>query len=261
MPSAERIAQQCKASVADSVELLPEGIDRYRVFTPFRLEDGDHLGIVLRRSGGAWVFADEGTTWMRLTYDFKDRDLRQGQRNTVIQTALASFGLVDREGELTLQVPSERFGDALFSFVQGLLRIHSVTLLSRERVVSTFLDDFRTLISARVPMDRLTFDWTDPAHDAKGHYPVDCRINGLARPLYVFAIPNDDKARDVTVFLHQYENWGLRYRAVGIFEDQQEVNRRVLARFSDVCDKTFSSLTENKERIGKYLDDALAGQA
>lgn len=261
MPSVDSIAQQCKASVADSVALHPEGLDRYRVFTPFRLDDGDHLGIVLRRTGEAWVFADEGTTLMRLTYDFKHRDLRQGQRNTVIQTALSSFGMSDHNGELSLQVPDGRFGDALFSFVQGLLRIGSVTLLSRERVASTFLDDFRSLIAGRVPQERLVFDWTDPAHDTKGHYPVDCRINGLARPLYLFAISGDDKARDVTIFLHQYENWGLRYRAVGIFEDQQEVNRRILARFSDVCDKTFSSLTENRERIGKYLDEALTGQA
>jgi len=261
MPEVDAIIQQCKASVADSVELLPEGIGRYRVFTPFRLEDGDHLGIVLRRDADGWAFTDEGTTLMRLTYDFKERDLRQGQRSTVIQTALLSFGLVDRSGELVLPVPAARFGDALFSFVQGLLRVASVSLLSRERVVSTFMEDFRTLITSRVSAERLTFDWTDPSHDAKGHYPVDCRINGLARPLYLFAIPGDDKARDVTVFLHQYENWGLRYRAVGIFENQQEVNRRVLARFSDVCDKTFSSLPENRERIGKYLDDALTSPA
>lgn len=261
MPTVDAIAQQCKASVADSVELLAEGLDRYRVFTPFRMEDGDHLGIVLRRAGAGWQFSDEGTTFMRLTYDFKERDLRQGQRNTVIQTALTSFGLDDCDGELVLGVPGERFGDALFSFVQGLLRIGSVSLLSRERVISTFMDDFRQLVTGSVASERLTFDWIEPTHDAKGHYPVDCRINGLARPLFLFAIPSDDKARDVTVFLHQYENWGLRYRSVGIFEDQQEVNRRVLARFSDVCDKVFSSLTENRERIGKYLDEALAGQA
>lgn len=211
----EAIQRQFQASVADTVELASEGLCRYRVFTPFRLEDGDHLAIVLRKQGDRWQLSDEGTTLMRLTYDLKERDIQQGPRNTIIQTALGSFGLIDHDGELVLDVPEGRYGDALYSFVQALLRVSSVSLWSRERMVSTFLADFRGLITALVPADRRTFDWTDPQHDVKGHYPVDCRVNGLARPLYLFAIPSNDKARDVTVFLHQYENWSLRYRAVG----------------------------------------------
>ena len=48
--------------VAAGIHLVSEGIERYRVFTPFQLDDGDHLSIVLKKEGGDWVLSDEGHT-------------------------------------------------------------------------------------------------------------------------------------------------------------------------------------------------------
>jgi len=205
------------------------------------------------------VLTDEGHTLMHLTYDIDERDLRKGTRLQVVESALASFGVEDRQGELVLVIPGERYGDALYSFVQALLKISSITMLSRERVRSTFLEDFRAFIEEKIPEGRRTFDWHDPQHDPEAKYAVDCRINGMPRPLFLFALPTDDRARDATISLLQYERWNLRFRAVGVFEKQEEIGRKVLARFSDVCDKQFSSLVTAKDRVSRYLEEALAG--
>jgi hypothetical protein len=255
----ENIEKEFKQKVCDQLRLEQEGLNRYRVFTPFMFEDGDHLAIVLRRENGHWVLTDEGHTFMHLTYDLEEKALQSGNRQKIISNALSAYTVQDRNGELVLTIRDEQYGDSLYSFVQALMRISDVTYLSRERVRSTFLEDFRTFIEEHVPEQRRNFNWHDEQHDPEGKYVVDCRINGLARPLFVYALPADDKVRDATIALLQFERWGLSFRSVAIFEDQEEINRKVLARFSDVCEKQFSSLSANRDRIAKYLDEALAG--
>ena len=255
--NATAMERDFREKVCDAVRIVGEGVERYRIFTPFVLEDGDHLGIVMRRERSGWVLTDEGHTYMHLTYDLDEREMQRGARQKVISNALSFFRVDDRDGELLMAVPGEQFGDALYSFVQALLRIADVSLLARERVRSTFMEDFRSIIDEAVPETRRTFDWHDPGHDPHAVYQVDCRINGMPRPLFVYALGNDGRARDATISLLTFEKWEIPHHSVGIFEDQESINRKVLARFSDVCDKQFSSLGANRDRIHQYVQEVL----
>lgn len=113
----DNIQDDFRQKVCESVRVVSEGVDRFRVFTPFLFEDGDHLAIVLKRENGHWVLSDEGHTYMHLTYDLDEKDLQR------IGNALSAFSVEDREGELRLSIREGQYGDALYSFVQALLRI------------------------------------------------------------------------------------------------------------------------------------------
>lgn len=253
------LREELRRKVCDEIDIEDQGLHRYIVYTPFMFDDGDHFVVVLKREpDDGWILTDEGHTFMHLSYD--NVDVSHGTRRSIIDQALLNFAMVNESGELRLNIPDGAFGDALFSFVQGLTKISDAKYLTRERVRSTFMDDFRELLETKIPQQRCRFDYTDPERDPDGYYPVDCMINGMRRPLLIFAVGNNDKCRDATITIHQFEKWGRRFSSMAVFEDQTQINQRVLARFSDVVGKQFSNLGV-RDRIDTYLDEILSPPA
>jgi hypothetical protein len=255
----ETIREDFKHRVCEQIELQPEGEGRFLVVTPFRFEDGDHFGIVLKRENSSWILTDEATTLMHLSYQMDEQDLEVGNRAEIIENSLQGFSVQNREGELVMPVSEGRFGDALYNLVQAITRVNDISFLSRERVRSTFLEDFKALLRTKVPPDRLTFDWTNEEYDPHKKYPVDARINGMKRPLFVYALQNDEKVSVATISLLTFGRWNIPFQSMAVFEEQESISRKTLARFTDVCDKAFSSLEEdNKARIANFLERLLS---
>lgn len=251
----ELIEKEFKNKICEEINLSQEGVNRFIVFNPFMFDDGDHLVVLLKSKDGKWLFTDEGHTFMHVSYD--DIDIDKGTRKKIIDNVLSGYGIQNQEGELIAEIYNSQFGDALYSYLQGLIKITDISYLTRERVRSTFMEDLKAFIEEKVPSDRLIFDYYDKQHDPDAKYMVDCRINGMKRPLLLFGIPTDDKCRDVTITCLQFEKFNVPFRSMAIFEDQETVNRKVLARFSDICDKQFSTLATNKDRISKYLHEIM----
>ncbi|MCY3723619.1 MAG: DUF1828 domain-containing protein [Candidatus Poribacteria bacterium] len=253
--SIKSIEQDFIDKVSAKVRVLPDGRDRFRVFTPFRFDDGDHLAIVLKKEQGRWLLSDGGHTYMHLTYDIDERKLFSGTREKIISNALSTFKVEDRFGELILEVKDARFGDALYAFAQALVKMGDVLCLSKEHGQSTFIADFQALFHEVVPEEKRDFDWNDPERDEEKKYTVDCRINGMPEPLFVYALFNNDRIRDATIKLQKVMQWDIPFRPLGIFQNRGAANRQVVARFDDVCPAQFSSLEADRQEIVDYLGE------
>ena len=251
------IEQDFQKKVCEEVHLLPEGLSRYVVDLPFTFDDGDHYIVVLRGVAGEWELSDEGHTIMHLSYE--GLDLNRGGYKEVIDNTVSAFGLMNREGELTLSIPEMRFGDALFSFIQALVKISDVKYLERERVRSLFMEEFRGFLSEEVPERVRKFDYHHPQHDPHRVYAVDCRVETRTKPLFIFGIYNDSKCQTATNIIYWWEKQDKPFDVMAIHESQEEINRKFLARFSDVCGKQFSNLPTNRDRITSFIKENLNG--
>ena len=255
----DAIQDSFKATLIESIRLIPEGVNRYRISTPFHFDDGDHFVIALREDEkGHWIITDEGHTYMHMSYHLDLPSLEKGNRNKIIEDALERYGVIEKEGQILTQIDElTNAGNVFYNFIQCLINITDVSYLSRERVASTFMEDFRQFIGETVEPERYIFEYSDNEHDPNGKYAVDCRINGMVRPLHIYAIGNDDKCRDTTIGILQFQRWNRSFLTLGIFEDQEQINRKVLSRFTDVCDRQFSSLAQNQERIKDFFTEQM----
>ncbi len=253
MMSVREVEQEFADRVCSGIRLKPEGVDRYRVLTPFRYDDGDRVALVLRRAEDRWLLSDEGNTYMRLSYRLDDRALQTEGRRKIIDNALDAAMVQDDGGELRIWIDDGQYGSALFSLIQTVLRISDVTLLTREQVRSTFVEDVQQLIEDLIPPELRMRKWHEPKLDPEGRYQVDWYVRTVEVPLFLFALTSEDKVKDATITLHQFEKWNYGYRTVGIFQDQQEISQKTLARFTDVAEKNFSALHGNEDRIAHYL--------
>ncbi|MBI2919247.1 MAG: DUF1828 domain-containing protein [Chloroflexi bacterium] len=242
--------------VCKEIRLLPEGIGRYVVLHPFAFDDGDHFTVVLRTVGDQWYLTDEGHTFMHLSYE--DINLELSGYASIVDKTVAAFGIENRQGELIVSIPDYRFGDALFSFLQALVKVSDIKYLQRERVKSLFEEEFRSFLRGTVAEHLRQFEYYHPERDPQRVYPVDCRINARPKPMFVFGIVGDAKCQTVTNIIYWWERQTETFDVVGIFENQEDINRRILARFSDVCGRQFSSLHPNRDRITAFLKEHLS---
>ena len=247
----DMLRSEFKTKVCNEIDLEAEGIERFVVRTPFTFDDGDHFKIVLKRWGRGWVFSDEGHTFMHLSYE--DVNLDTTTKQEVIEKALVAYGMRNNDGELISEIRNGSYGDALFSFIQGLTHISDVTYLKRERARSAFMKEFHAFIEGTLPEEKFDFGYHDPTHDQNALYPVDCYIKTETRPIFLFAVPTDDKCRDTTIAILHFEKFDIPFSPVVIFQNQEQIGRKVLARLSDVCEKQFSSIQSTKDRFNKFL--------
>jgi len=255
----DKLVRDFKRKVCADIQIVSEGEGRFIVRTPFTFDDGDALPIVLKASNGGWVFTDEGQTFMELLYELDEGDLERGGRPEIIESTLAGFGIENRHGELVLPVRDRRFGDALYSFIHAVMKLEDVRYLSQPRVKSTFTADFRAFVERQIRAKSVVWDWTDPTNDPKGNYPVDVRIDYNGRPLFMFALPAEDKVKDATINILNFEKWRLSFNAVGVFEDYEKIGKKTFEKFLNVCGKVFTDLRIAEQRFGIMFPELTSG--
>ena len=239
-----------------SIDLREQGLGEFAVITPFQFPDGDHYVIRLQRSPhDGFVLTDLGHTFMHISYD--DINLKTPSRSQIIEDIISRSRIENDQGELRLELPPGQIARGLFTFVQAISQLSDIEYLKQPRAKNTFMDDLAVALEAMVPPDVMTNDWTDPVTDPNGIYPVDHRVEGPDKPLFVFGLPTNDKCKDATITVAHFERQAFEFMTLGIFADQTEIGRKVLARFTEVCDRQFPTLAGNERRIERFLSGFL----
>lgn len=227
--------------------------NRIIINTPFRFEDGDVIKVVLKKIDKCWYFTDEGHTFMHLSYE--DLDLTKPTRKELLDIILRMHYITNDRGELKAEVENDLFGDTLFTFLQGLNKISDLSFTRRDHVKSLFLEEFESYLKGLLG-SKAQFNYNETDKDPKGKYKIDCFIPAR-RPIFIFGVPTVDKCRDATITLLKFATWGSRFSSIVIYEDEEKIPSRAVAKLSDASDKSYSNLETAREGLHEYLTQTM----
>ena len=132
--------------------------------------------------------------------------------------------------------------------------MYDLTLLSRSRVRSTFYDDLAEMLKSLIDEEKMRPDYLPEELPSPEAYRVDYRIDGkFDTPLFLYEVPNRDKARLTTIMLPHFHRHNLQFESILVFEYQSEIPRLDLARLSDVGGEMISSLESRADLDRKLL--------
>lgn len=232
----------CKSLCADlRLRKTEEGF--IEIVTPFTFSDGDSYQVYLEEmSGGGLRLNDFGHTLMHLSYDNDVSKFREGTRGKLWEQLLAESGVQEEEGKLFMDTNLDTLGARVLQFGQVITRLYDLTFLNRARVASTFYEDLKELLFRLVEPEKITPDYVVPDKSNAQDYPVDYRIESKRAQVFLFGIPNREKARLATIILEHWLRSGVDFESLLIFADQQEIPRPDLARLSNAGGEMVASL-------------------
>ena len=250
-----RLERQLCERLCEDVRLAvrPDGALMLR--TGFEFPDGDRFPLhVSETVTGGVRLSDQGHTLMHMSYDHDIDAFLDGSRGMLLERLVNESGISRDGGEFFVECPTDDLPRAVFQLGQALTRVYDLTLLSRSRVKSTFYEDLADLLTSLVDQDRIAVDYRPEGIPNPEAYPVDYRIEGKSSiPLFLYGIPNRDKARLTTIMLSHFNQHHVRYESLLVFEDQADIPRLDLARLSDVGGEMISSLESASDFERKLL--------
>jgi hypothetical protein len=250
-------AELCSALCA-KVTLRERQDGNILVSTPFAFPDGDSFSMYLKRlPSGGFRLSDMGATLMHLSYEQDVDKLRDGTRSKVFSQILSEMGVDDDDGNLFLEIPASHLASGIFQFGQALTRVHDLTFLNRVQVESTFYDDLRARLSEVVGPENLIPNFVASDIPNAEEYAADFCIKTRRKPLLIWGVPSQTKARLATIIMQHLHQHQFPFRSMVIYADMSAIPRADVSRLTTAANDQIPSLLE-VEALRIKLEDALA---
>jgi hypothetical protein len=224
-----------------------------QVLAPLFHEDGDMVDIFLdeARNGTSKLrISDHGMTLMRLTYSY---DLDTPNKQRIFSRILAENRIQEADGRLYIEAEPEALYPAILQFAQTVAKVSSMQYFKREVIQSLFYEQLDEFIQEHLagynPRPGVL---PIPDHD---EYEVDYQFDCGPRPLYLFGVKDNDKARLATISCLEFLRHRLPFKSVMVHQDfESGITKKDRTRITNAADKQFTSLDHFRETGPQFFE-------
>ena len=216
-----------------------------QLIAPISHEDGDMVDIYLQSSPDdpeQVRICDFGMALMRLSYNF---EINTPVRRSILDSILINSGVQNDEGNLYLDTSLDSIYEGILQFAGCVQRVSSMSHWSREVVRSAFYENLAGYISD----DLGTFAPVPDVSPLPG-YPisVDWQLTHNQRNFYVFGVRGNDKAKNVTIALLEFQKANLPFISLVVHEDLEDLGWKETRLLTANADTQYPALDDFRER-------------
>ena len=222
----------------------------FQFIAPFYHEDGDMLEIYLERieGNGKIKISDHGMTIMRLSYEY---DIDTPNKKRIFEKILSENNLKEKDGRIFLESDIGILYPSVMQFAQVVGKVSNMRLFKREVIKSLFyelLDEFVTekLIQFQPEPKILPIPERDDLE-------VDYSFKRFSRPLYLFGVKDDTKARLATISCLEFQRARVNFKSVAVHEDFEDLSKKDRKRITSAVDKQFVDLDDFQSHGEEYF--------
>jgi hypothetical protein len=231
------------------------GKNMYQVIAPFYHEDGDMYDLFLETANGDSPIkvCDNGLTLMRLSYAY---ELDTPKKEEIFFQILRDNRIENDNGNLYFETSPEQLAGAITHFTQIIAKITNMQLYRREVIRSLFYEDLRDFVTDE-------FSSLSPAQSflpipERDDLEVDFHFDAKPRPLYLFGVRDNAKARLVSISCLEYLRNAIPFRSVVVHEDFEALSSKDRKIITNAVDKQFTDFADFKNNAKTYFERELA---
>jgi hypothetical protein len=247
----EKILTTVKANFNNRISFHQKGTNIYQIIAPFFHEDGDMYDLFLDfDTTSSYVrVCDHGHTLMRLSYTY---DLDTPKKEEIFYQIIHDNKIENNNGNLYIETPPENLYTAIFRFTQVIAKITNMQLYRREVVRSMFYDDLHGFIQ-----ENLSFLLTEEKYlpiVEREELEVDYYFKAVSKPLYLFGIKDNEKAKLVTISCLEYMRQKIPFRSIAVHEDFDALSAKDRKIITNVADKQFTDIEDFRAHGCEYFE-------
>ena len=217
----------------------------YQLIVPIRHEDGDMVDVYLQDSprGEGYVrICDFGMTLMRLSYTY---EITTPARLQIFENSLINNSVSNDAGNLYLDAPVANLYESILQFIGCAQKVCNMRYWSREITRSVFYDDLRDYVTVKLPQFSPVADQF-PISDFPNS--VDWSLTHDRRNFYVFGVLGNDKAKNVTISLLEFQKSNLPFISLVVHENMEDLGKRERHLLTRNADTQYPALTDFMEK-------------
>lgn len=241
-----------KENIKPFIDVKETRPNLYQVVAPFYHEDGDMVEIFIENKNNHIMICDKGMTLMKLSYDIDIKNTNEKIFNQMLKENYLDI----ENGNIFIDSDVETLNSKFLQFAQTISKISGLKYFTAHRQRNIFYE----ILGEYVKETFINMQYTEkfvPLERYKD-YVVDYMFNTKQKPIYLFAVKDDNKAKDVIIANQAFKLEKVPFKSVVVYQDYSSISKLTQERILRVTDKPFLDIEQFKEEGYQYIAEEVA---